>query len=167
MFLFPPWKKLDAQPTPIPALTLKPKAGISDFPSLFAKLDTYLFPPEQYHALLVRLIDCLPNLTSEFRAEFSDTTQSECETTALLHFMASATVTVANTGNTFRTRTVHQSLTTVVLGCSTAQWQNRFLPFAGGRVAAACSDSLWMAPIHVSRNVKNKVHLGGRDRAGS
>ena len=50
----------------------------------------FLFPPKQYHALLVRLIDCLPNLTSEFRAEFSDTTLSEGETTALLHFMAPA-----------------------------------------------------------------------------
>ncbi len=50
----------------------------------------FLFPPEQYHALLVRLIDCLPNLTSEFRAELSDTTLSAGETTALLHFMAPA-----------------------------------------------------------------------------
>lgn len=117
----------------------------------------FLFPPKQYHALLAHLIDCLPDLTSEFRAEFSGTTLSEDETTALLHYMASATVTVADTGNTFRTRTIHQSLTTVVLNCPAAQWLNRYLPFAGGRVAAACSDPLWMAPIHVSRNVRNKV----------
>ena len=64
-------------------------------------MDKNLFPPEQYHTLLTRLTDCLPNLTSEFKAEFSDTTLSEGETTALLHFMASATVTVANTSNPF------------------------------------------------------------------
>ncbi|MYH62580.1 MAG: hypothetical protein F4148_12775, partial [Caldilineaceae bacterium SB0675_bin_29] len=48
----------------------------------------FVVPPEQYHALLARLTDCLPDLTSEFRAEFSNTTLSEDETTALLHFMA-------------------------------------------------------------------------------
>ena len=84
-------------PTPIPTPTPEPKAGISDYASLFAKMDKNLFPPEQYHTLLTRLTDCLPNLTSEFKAEFSDTTLSEGETAALLHFMASATVTVANT----------------------------------------------------------------------
>ena len=108
-------------PTPIPTLTPEPKAGISDYASLFAKMDKNLFPPEQYYALLARLTDCLPNLTSEFKAEFSDTSLSEGETTALLHFMASATVTVANTGNSFRTQTIHQALTTVVLNCPTPQ----------------------------------------------
>ena len=108
-------------PTPLPTPTPEPKAGISDYASLFAKMDKNLFPPEQYHTLLTRLTDCLPDLTSEFKAEFSDTTLSEGETTALLHFMASVTVTIANTSNPFRTQTIHQALTTVVLNCPSPQ----------------------------------------------
>ena len=76
-------------PTPIPTPTPELKAGISDYASLFAKMDKNLFSVEQYHTLLERLTDCLPNLTSEFRAEFTDTTLSEGETAALLHFLAS------------------------------------------------------------------------------
>ncbi len=51
-------------PTPIPTHTPELKAGISDYASLFAKMDKNLFPVEQYHAILERLTDCLPNLTS-------------------------------------------------------------------------------------------------------
>ena len=106
-----------ASPTPTATLTPEPKAGISDYASLFAKMDKELFPPEQYQALLARLTDCLPNLTSEFKAEFSDTTLSEGETAALHHFVASTAVAIANTSNPFRTQTIHQTLTTVVLNC--------------------------------------------------
>ena len=52
-----------------------------------------------HRQLLTHLTDWLPNLASEFMSEFSDTTLSESETTALLHFMAPTTVAVAEIGN--------------------------------------------------------------------
>ena len=113
-----------ATPTPIPALTPEPKVGISDYASLFAKIDKNQFPIEQYHMLLTEFPDCMPHLVGDFAPGVAGVPLSETESAALQHFMVSGTLMLGigfqNPYQTPPNYSLYQTLTVLMQNCPNA-----------------------------------------------
>ena len=117
-------------PTLDPTLTSEPKAGFSDYASLFTKIDKNQFPIEQYHMMLTDILDCMPHLFDDFDPSNPGVPLTETESAALRHFMVSG-ILMLEIGfrNAFLTPpdfSLYQTLTVLMQKCPSSNVTSEF-----------------------------------------